>query len=617
MSKLKEYNKILKKYFGYESLKPQQYEIIDKVINDKNDVLGVLCTSFGKSMCFQLPYLITNKNVIVISPLISLMKDQQNDMEKLGIPSVVFNTTNKNKSEDKMEILNGSNKIIYITPEYLEHCQDFIIELYEKDELTLFCIDEAHCISTYGNEFRSSYTKLDILQDWAPDIPILALTATASKRVRKDICKILENPHIVIGSFDRPNLYIQIEKKTKNIINDISNILEKHKDDYIIIYCKTREDTIKIAKRVSSYGIKTLPYHAGMNNNERDEVQDDLINGKIKCISATIAFGMGINIKNIRCIIHYGCPKNLESYYQEIGRAGRDGKKSNCYLFYSNKDFAQNRYFISDIKNEKYKSYQNKQIQNIEKYIFTNECRKKLLLYNFDEIMDSDCNNCDNCLNQDVYKYNFTEPAFKILTLIIIYNGKFGSTHIINVLRGSKSKKIQERDKMLELYGSGKDKSLSWWKAVIKILTLNGYIEEVPFGKFGAYTLKSSVHGTMWLKEKEKNKANDIILPITDDFRVMVDHRSIICEKKDTSKHKIKKKWSSKEEEKLINNTDKSIRELSVMFNRTSKSIKTRLYYIAWKLYKKDTPNDEISKITGLSNKKIKKVVGIYKKKYK
>ncbi|ARF09083.1 DEAD/SNF2-like helicase [Catovirus CTV1] len=649
--KLLEYNKILKEYFGYDSLKQEQYEIIDKVINKKKDVMALLSTGFGKSLCFQLPFLITGKCVIVISPLISLMKDQQSQMEKIGIPVCVLNNTNKNKTGDKLEILNGVSKIIYITPEYLEYCDDFIVDLADNDMLCLMVIDEAHCISTYGSDFRKSYTRLNVLKEWAPEIPVLALTATASKKVRSDILKVLKIPkaHIVIGSFDRPNLYIEVKQKTKNIGKDIEGLLEKYKDEYVIIYCKTRDDTDKITEIVNDLGIESLAYHAGLNTSSRDDVQNQFIEGTVKCIVATVAFGMGINIRSIRCVIHYGCPKNIESYYQEIGRAGRDGQPAECHMFYSAKDFIQNRHFLNQIKNETYKAYQAEQIQNINKYVYTNECRRLLLLKSFDEeLKTNECGNCDNCLKKNkAEKFDFTIAAHQLLTLAVKFDGKCGGTFLINILRGSNAKNISELTKKNKLYGIGKNQSVDWWKAVIRILINNDYIRETCFGKYGT-TLKCSDKGKKWLSlvgtdSKKVNDKNKILLSISDDFRKFVKSSDIIEDKKSNSSDNTKltedkkkesienkkkgkviiekskpsnagKKWSNEEEKKLLEDIkNKTINEIAEKCDRTVGAIRSRLAYVAWKLYKNNLPMSEISRITKLTDDKILKIVDLYK----
>ena len=343
---LKEWNAILKKYWGYPSLKPIQFQILKKVLIEKRDVSAILATGFGKSICYQLPLLITGNCSLVICPLIALMHEQGQEMKKKKIPTAVFNSESTDiiKNEEKMEIINGTNKLIFMTPEYFIKSEHFIKSI--ADNLSLVCIDEAHAVSTWGLDFRSSYTKLNVIRNWIPDVPILTLTATASTKVREDITNILglSNPELIIGNFDRPNLLIRVEPRYDDVMLNIKSLLNKYSNEYIIIYCKTRDETDLLADKIQDLGIKCESYHAGMNDKSRTKVQQNFIDGKFKCIIATIAFGMGINIPNVRLVVHFNCPKNIESYYQEIGRAGRDGLPSECILFYSGKDFQINKY---------------------------------------------------------------------------------------------------------------------------------------------------------------------------------------------------------------------------------------------------------------------------------
>ena len=382
---LKEYNELLNQYWGYSELKPTQFEIIKKVVEENKDVCAILATGFGKSICYQLPYLITKKNVIVISPLIALMIEQGQEMETKGIPTAVFNseTTNKKKSQEKAEIIGGTNKLIFMTPEFFIKSFDFIQAI--RENLLMVCIDEAHAVSTWGLDFRPGYTELGVIRDWVPEIPILTLTATASTKVRDDIYNILKlkDVELVVGNFDRPNLLIRVFQREANVMDSINLLLNKYPDQYAIIYCKTRDDTDLVASKLQDMGFGAESYHAGMGDKAKKQVQQDFIDGKTKIMCATIAFGMGINIPGVRLVIHYNCPKNMESYYQEIGRAGRDGELAECVLFYSQKDFQINRYLIKDMKNLQQKAYQEDQIRQIEKYVWSDCCRRKIILANF------------------------------------------------------------------------------------------------------------------------------------------------------------------------------------------------------------------------------------------
>jgi len=510
-SKLNSYNKILKKYWNYDSLKDEQFKIIYKIIEEKKDVSAILATGFGKSICYQLPFLITKKSVIVISPLIALMAEQSLEMANKNIPVVVFNSesSSKKKLEDKTDILKGNNKLIFMTPEYFIKNENFIKNI--EDQLLMVCIDEAHAISTWGLDFRSSYTKLSVIREWIPDIPILTLTATASTKVREDISNILNlsDPELIIGNFDRPNLLIRVLPRGDDVVTNILNLLYKYKDEYAIIYCKTRDETDLLTQKISAIGIKCDSYHAGMSDKARAKSQQDFIDGTTKCIVATIAFGMGINITNVRLVIHFNCPKNIESYYQEIGRAGRDGNPSECVLFFSLKDFKTNRYFLQSISNPIQKVYQEDQIKQIEKYVYSNECRRKVILQNFGQYINS-CTNCDNCINtinnkkKNIIYFDYTKPVYLIFTVLSKINDKFGSGMIINILLGKKSKVKSWMINYPE-YGSGICfGNIDWWKSLIRDLIIDGLLEENQVTK-AFYTTTSFTKKGLILKNKLLN----------------------------------------------------------------------------------------------------------------
>jgi len=488
---LSEYNQILKKYWGYNELKQTQFEIIKKVVVESRDVCAILATGFGKSICYQLPYLITCKNVIVISPLIALMMEQGQEMESKGIPTAVFNseTTAKKKSQEKTEIIGGTNKLIFMTPEFFSKSYDFIQEI--RQNLLMVCIDEAHAVSTWGLDFRPGYTELGVIRDWIPEIPILTLTATASVKVRDDIYRILKlsNPELVIGNFDRANLMIRVLPRTDNIITSIENLLNKYPNQYAIIYCKTRDDTDLVSDQLRELGFGVESYHAGMSDKNKKQVQQDFIDGKTKIMCATIAFGMGINIPGVRLVIHYNCPKNIESYYQEIGRAGRDGKPAECVLFYSAKDFQVNRFLIKDMKNLQQKMYQEEQIRQIEKYVWASCCRRKAILANFGQIVES-CSNCDNCLRkksdkqEEIENKDYTCPIYLLLNVLTKLNGKFGIGMCIGVLLGKQSK-VKEWMCEWEEYGSGlsfgpnsNSGKEDWWKQLVRYLINGDFVIE-------------------------------------------------------------------------------------------------------------------------------------------
>lgn len=512
--RLENYNSILNKYWNYPSLKPEQYSIISNAL-DGQDVCAILATGFGKSICYQLPTMIAKKCVIVISPLIALMHEQSGEMKNRNIPVCVFNSSkNENEKEQiKYNLLKGQYMLIYMTPEYFIKSQHFLQKLVDINNLAMVCIDEAHAVSTWGLDFRPSYTRLNVIREWIPEIPIVTLTATASTKVKEDIVKILglSIPYEVVGNFDRPNLTIKVYPRSDNIMSNIGSLLQTYKNEYIIIYCKTRDETDKLAETINNSGIKCESYHAGIVDKKRNEIQQDFIDGKYKCMIATIAFGMGINIPTVRLVIHYNCPKNIESYYQEIGRAGRDGKPSECYLFYSKKDFYVNRLFLKTITDDTHRAYQESQIRLIEKFVYSFECRRKLLLVNFGQKMES-CVNCDNCLKKinceqkdkpETDMEDYTKQVYLLLNLMLRINDKFGTGMIVNILLGKKSK-VKEYMCKFEEYGTGISFGGEiWWKELVRILINHDYLIETQ--------VKGSFGTTLSLTNKGKNIRKQLI----------------------------------------------------------------------------------------------------------
>ncbi len=506
------YDKTLNKYWGYEGLKELQKKIIVSIVEDKKDTCAILATGFGKSICYELPVLIIKKCVIVISPLIALMTEQSIEMKNKNIPVCVFNSDTgiKEQNKNKKEIMDGEYKLIYMTPEYLLKSEEFIKDIFNRDNLGFVCIDEAHAVSTWGLDFRSSYIELKVIKEWV-DIPILTLTATASEKVRKDIRDILklENPREYIGDFDRKNLTIRVCHREKNSYLEIYNLIQKYKDDYVIIYCKTRSDTEKLTEKINSIADSEIckSYHAGLTAKIRNEIQTDFINSKFKIMCATIAFGMGINIPNVRLVIHYNCPKNIEGYYQEIGRAGRDGKESECYLYYNASDFVINRHFLKDIKDVEHKNYQENQIKIMENYIYTDGCRRKILLKAFGQEIE-DCEKCDNCINRGKTenKKDYTIEFYIILNLINRYNDRYGITTFLNIIMGKKT--VNKKDFSNEdEYGINKrfKKTNEFWKNFIKVLIRHEYLTERQIGEVYGTALKVSKKGLDELNKIIKN----------------------------------------------------------------------------------------------------------------
>lgn len=520
------YKKTLKKYFKLHSFREHQEEIITAIIEEKKDVSITAFTGFGKSLCFQFPPVHLQKVCIVISPLISLMNDQSMQLSSLGIPSCCLNGTVKNKNDVKKDILDNKYRLVYTTPEYIINAQKFIKELEETNLLVLIAIDESHCISSYGHDFRTSYKQLDKLKQWVNKVPIITLTATATPLVHKDIIATvkLENPLIIRTNFDRPNLYIKVLPK-KDITKDIVPLLLNKKPT--IIYCLTRKETENIRDVLIKNGVSCGSYHGGMKANDRKQIHEDFAKKLLTCICATQAYGLGINLI-IRKVIHYGLPKDIESYYQEMGRAGRDGKRSKCYLFYALKDLAVNKFLINKIDDQKYRNYKLSLMGVVKKYIYTSKCRRIMILKYFGETYSKlNCKNCDNCMGKNrSVKHDLTKEALIFLQTVKYTGNMYGGTMIVNILRGSNSKKVPARFKKLKVFGVGKYKSVIWWKTFVKLLESVDYIRELSIeGQYGS-TIEWTQKGKIWLEkvagpnliEPKENCTNNLIMRLPEDL---------------------------------------------------------------------------------------------------
>lgn len=517
-------NKLLKQYFGYDKLKDKQEEIIKNVI-DGNDTIAILATGYGKSICYQLPYLITNKSVIVISPLISLMEDQFSKLKKLNITSYCLNSNNINKQDDINKIINGENGIIYMSPEYFLTCEIFIKKLQENNLISLFAIDESHCISTWS-DFRPEYNQLSIIKQWTNNVPILALTASATQKIIKDVnlSLNLENPKIISSSFYRSNLNINILKKYNKEIDlkEIISLINKLNDgDKAIIYCKTKNETDDFVLKLKENNIKSKSYHAGKSNKARNTIQDKFMNGKINIIVATIAFGMGVDLPNIRLIINYGISKDMESFYQEIGRAGRDGVESNTYLFWSNNDFNINKSFLNDIEDVEFKKNQMKRILEMEKFVNNNGCRMKYITNYFNEKMDN-CGHCDFCKNSNKFiKVDISKECFFILKTIKKLKNNFGTTTLSDILFGSTTKKITPAIKKIPTYGKLNNLKKIRIKEIIRFLIINEFLNEEKLQNSFGSVIKLSNNGILFLnkyKNYEDINEEDKFFEITQDI---------------------------------------------------------------------------------------------------
>lgn len=509
---------ILSKYYGYTSFRKGQESIINSILS-KKDVLAIMPTGGGKSICYQLPALMLDGMTIVISPLISLMKDQVDALKTMGINAAFINSSLSSKEFNEIlsNIRKNNYKMLYIAPERLD-AQEFL-ELINNNNISQIAIDEAHCVSQWGHDFRLSYRRISDFIKSLPKRPIVtAFTATASEEVRTDIINLLclENPDYYITGFDRENLSINIVKsssKNKYILDYIQN----HKNESGIIYVATRKEVENIYNGLSKRHISVSKYHAGLSKNERSKNQEDFINDDVDIMIATNAFGMGIDKPNIRWVIHYNMPQSIENYYQEIGRAGRDGEKSECVLLFSPGDVHIQKYLIDiGVENPERKLFQHKKLQYMIDLVYSNSCYRKTILNYFGENYIDNCNNCSNCLVEGEI-VDKTVDAQKVISCVARMKRSYGVTTIVDVLRGSKNKKILQLGlNTLSTYNIMRDYSSEDLKNFINTLVSHGFldlVETLGNGNRGSFpTIRLNEMSMKVLKGQVKVEFKEIVM---------------------------------------------------------------------------------------------------------
>jgi len=483
---------ILKHRFGFDEFRMNQEPAIEAVLSGK-DCVVLMPTGGGKSLCYQIPALMLDGLTVVISPLIALMKDQVDALRANGVDAAFLNSTQSAAEQVEVfrDVRSGKLKLLYVAPERLLQSGDQFLDFLRGINISLFAIDEAHCISSWGHDFRPEYLRLSTLKSEFPTIPLIALTATADKLVRKDIFDRLNVPkaELFVSSFNRPNIYYSVEPK-RNSYGQLLDYLEKRKAESGIIYCLSRSSVDALARDLSDEGFSALPYHAGLDKQTRDRHQESFLKDETKIIVATIAFGMGIDKSNVRFVVHMDLPKNVESYYQETGRAGRDGLQSDALLFFSWGDVIKLKGFAEVEGNAAQSEIMLNKLDLMGKFGDLRTCRRKFLLNYFSEEQSGNCGNCDNCVTV-FERFDGTIISQKALSAVYRTGQSFGLTYLVEFLRGSKSERIRDEHKNIKTYGIGSDIPKESWFEYFKDLIAQGFLVQTT-GQYPKLVLTES-----------------------------------------------------------------------------------------------------------------------------
>jgi ATP-dependent DNA helicase RecQ len=488
---------ILKHRFGYDSFRMNQEPAIEAVLR-KKDCVVLMPTGGGKSLCYQIPALMLDGLTVVISPLIALMKDQVDALRSNGVEAAFLNSTQTAAEQVEVfrDVRSGKLKLLYVAPERLLQSGDRFLDFLRGVNISLFAIDEAHCISSWGHDFRPEYLKLATLKTAFPTIPLIALTATADKLVRRDIVGRLNVPdaELFISSFNRPNIHYAVEPK-RNSYGQLLDYLDKRRDESGIVYCLSRNSVDSLAADLRDEGFSALPYHAGLDKNTRERHQELFLRDEAKIIVATIAFGMGIDKSNVRFVVHMDLPKNIESYYQETGRAGRDGLQSAALLFFSWADVIKLKGFVEVDGNASQTEIMLRKLDLMGKFGDLKSCRRKFLLNYFSEDTVANCGNCDNC-NTTFERFDGTVIAQKALSAVYRTGQRFGMSYLVDFLRGSQARTIRDEHKNLKTYGIGADISKDNWFEYFKDLISQGYLTQTE-GQYPVIALTEKSEGVL------------------------------------------------------------------------------------------------------------------------